>query len=106
MLKIFKLENLSFSQKWIAVLGSTVVAAGFCYFAAQRGEITLSFLLLFYVPLALSAALLGANITAALAVAIVVISLLSLVSVSAPVWILAVFFLGLAVNYIGWYRWI
>ncbi|HJT25682.1 MAG TPA: sensor domain-containing diguanylate cyclase [bacterium] len=106
MLKILKLENLSFSQKWISVLGSTLLATVVCYLAAQRGEVSLSLLLLFYVPLALSTVLLGLNLTAALAIAIVVISLLTLISISAPAWILATFFLGLAVNYTGWYRWI
>src|SRR5579871_345792 len=106
MLKILKFENLGFYQKWVVVSGTTALATGVCYWATQRGELSLSLLLLFYVPLALSTVFLGLNVTAVLAVFIILISLFNLLSVSAPTWILVTFFIGLAVNYIAWYRWI
>ncbi len=106
MPQISKFENLRLSQRWALVLGATLLASVVCYMAAQRGELSLSFLLLFYIPLTLSAVLLGLNVTAGLAVVIVLISLLNLLSSSVPAWAWTTFFLGLAANYTGLYRWI
>jgi diguanylate cyclase (GGDEF)-like protein len=106
MPKILKLENMNLTQRWVLVLGFTLLAAVVCYLAAQRGEVTLSLLLLFYLPLTLSAVLLGLNVTAGLTVAVIVLSTLNLLSASAPAWVWASFFLGLAANYTGWYQWI
>ncbi len=105
MPKILNLEKLSPSQRWVLVVGSCLLAAVACFLASQRGTGLLSASLLFFLPLSLSAVLLGLNATAALSVLVISIALLNLLSASAPVWVLTVFILGVAVNYADWYRW-
>jgi diguanylate cyclase (GGDEF)-like protein len=99
-------ENLKIQQRWFLVLVTLFVAIAVYYSAAGRGENLLSSLLLFFVPLTLSSVLLGLTTTAVLTVIVIVISLINLVSASAPPWVSATFVLGLVVNYYGWYRWI
>lgn len=106
MLKILGPEKLNLYQRWVLVVGTSLLAAVACFLAAQKMGGLLSTLLLFFIPLALSAVLLGLNVTAALSILVIAISLLNLVSASAPAWILTAFILAIAVNYAAWYSWL
>ncbi len=106
MPKILNLEKLSLYQRWVLVVGVSLLAAAACFLAAQRGGNLLSASLLFFLPLSLSAVLLDLNATAALSVLVILGAFLNLLSASAPAWVLTVFILGAVVNYAAWYRWI
>ena len=64
-----------------------------------------SALFIFYLPLGLSAVLLGMNVTLVLVVGAVVLSSLNLWAVTAPAWIFVTFISGLFINYFCWFRW-
>ena len=100
------LEKLNTSQRWILVGGTALLAAGTCIGAAQMDCDSLSPLFLYFVPLALSAALLGLNVTAVLTVLAVLSSIENLIGATSQSWVYGAFLLGLALNYAGWYRWI
>ncbi len=99
------IEKLNGAQKWSVVLGALVFAAVACYEVSQRDGNLYSALFIYYIPLGLSAMLLGLNVTALLTLVVVVLSLLNFLSSSFPVWVYATFFLGLGVNYFFWYQW-
>jgi diguanylate cyclase (GGDEF)-like protein len=101
-----KLEKLRQGQKWWTVAAAFIPALVACSFASQRGWNLVSPLCLFYPPLVLSGLLLGLNVTAALTLLVALGSLLGLMTHVSPAWVPAAFILGLACNYLGWYRWV
>lgn len=100
------LEKLNNSQRWVLVVVSFLFSLTACYLSIQQNNNVLSCLFFFYIPLTLSAVLLGLNVAAVLTVMVIIISVVNLLTVSAPVWILIIFIAGLLVNYYYWYLWI
>ena len=82
-----------------------LLAESACYGVAQQGGNLFSALFLFYLPLGLSAMLLGMNVTLVLVGGAAVLSILNLWAISAPTWYFVTFISGLLVNYFCWYRW-
>jgi len=102
---LWNLEKLKTFQKWILVLTSCFLAETACYLVAQKGGNIFSVLFLFYLPLGLSAVLLGMNVTLILVGGAVILACLNLWAVSAPTWYFVTFISGLTFNYLCWFRW-
>jgi len=119
MNSFLNIEKLKTSRRWILVLATLVLTLSIFYGITQRniGLLSsdsgtnrvgglLSPLFLFYIPLSLSAILLGLNTTAVLILIVIVFSIFNLLAASTPLWILFTFLSGLILNYIFWYRWV
>jgi diguanylate cyclase (GGDEF)-like protein len=76
-----------------------------CYIAMQNGGEVLAGLFLFYLPLVLSAMLLGTVETGVLCGVVAVTAIVNLLSMDQPIWMLLVFLAGLGLNYYWWFKW-
>ena len=106
MLKALNPERLNLPQKWGLVVGTFLAASAVCYVTAQGGGQLLSPLLFFYVPLALSAVLLGVNGTAVVTALVMAVSLFNSTASASPSWVFVFFILGLILNFAGYYQWV
>src|ERR1035441_3884565 len=105
MKTFLNLEKMNAGQRWALVLGTALPSILVCYLAPEKEGSYLSPLFLFFIPLTLSAALLGLNATAFLTVVVLLFPLFNLLTASAPAWIFTTFILALVFNYIVWNRW-
>lgn len=103
--KLQDIEKLKPFQKWALVLTACLLAEAACFEVAQQGGNLSSALFLFYLPLGLSAILLGMNVTGVLSGGAVILSTLNLWAIAAPLWIFITFIAGVILNFIFWYRW-
>ncbi len=100
------IQRLNVSRKWALIIGSYFLAGLVSYLTFQHKGNPFSVLLLFYVPLTLSAVTLNLAVTAFLTVFTILFFLYALTSISAPAWILTVLILSVVTNFIYWYYWI
>src|SRR5579872_4223601 len=105
MKKILEIEKLNSAQRWSWVLGALFAATVVCYEVAQKDSNLFSAFFVYYLPLGLSAMLLGLNATAVLTLIVFVLSLLNFLSSSFPAWAFVTFLAGLVVNYYFWHHW-
>ena len=102
---IVGLDKLTQPKKWLLVYGSFFLVGAICYFILYKDGNIFSTLFLFYVPLALSALLLGLNATALLTGAAALLSFLFLLELSSSLWLYLTHVCGLSLNYFFWNRW-
>ena len=94
-----KIEKMKTTQKWIIVGGTFGLSMTACVLTAQMDGNLFSVFFSLYIPLTLSAMLLGLGVTTVLTVSAVMVSLFNFWGGFFQAWVLVVFIFGLTENY-------
>lgn len=99
------LENLNQYQRWVLVIGSAFPAMVVSYIALQHSGNVMIGLLLFYIPVVLSAIYLSWVETVIVTAVVVLTAVINLLTVGESPWVLAVFLISLSLNVYIWKNW-